>query len=78
MLGAQQQRSDVARLLSQISAEYEAAERGLSGLAAGTSQHDFIATRMQNIGQLQQQLQGLVGQEPALAMVAQQLNQQTT
>lgn len=78
MLGAQEQRSEVARLLSQISAEYEAAERGLSGLAAGTSQHDFVTARMRTVGQCQQQLQGLVGQEPALAMVAQQLNQQTT
>ena len=31
MYGAQEQRSEVARLLTQISAEYEAAQRGLSG-----------------------------------------------
>ena len=78
LLGANEQCSEVTRLLSQISAEYEAAQRGLSGQAAGTSQHEFITARMQNIGQCQQQLQGLVGQKLALALVTQQLNQQTT
>lgn len=77
MLGAQEQRSEVTRLLSQIGAEYEAAKRGLSGLAAGTSQHDFVTARMEHMGQLQRQLQGLVGHQQGLAMVAQQLNQGT-
>lgn len=69
MLGAQQQRSEVARLLSQISEEYEAAQRGFSGLSYGTAQHDFITARMENIGQLHTQLQGLVG-DAAIAMIA--------
>jgi hypothetical protein len=37
--------SAVAQLRQQIQAEYEAAERGLSGLASGTARHDFITTR---------------------------------
>lgn len=78
MLGANEQRSEVARLLSQISDEYEAGQRGLSGLASGASQHAFITARMENIGRCQQRLQGLVGHQQALALVAQQLNQQTT
>ncbi len=73
MLGANEQRSEVARLLSQISAEYEAAQRGLSGLSYGTSQHDFITARMENMGQLHNQLQTLVG-DVAIAMIADQLN----
>ncbi len=73
MLGAQEQRSEVARLLSQISAEYEAAQRGLSGLAYGMSQHDFITARMENMGQLHNQLQTLVG-DVAIAMIADRLN----
>ncbi len=44
MLGAQEQRSEVARLLSQISDEYEAAQRGLHGLSYGVSQHESLAS----------------------------------
>lgn len=65
--------SEVARLLSQISAEYEAAQRGLSGLAYGTSQHEFITTRMEHMGKLHSQLQSIVG-DVAIAMIADTLN----
>ena len=73
MLGAQEQRSEVARLLSQINDEYEAAQRGLSGLSFGTSQHDFITARMENMGQLHSQLQSIVG-DAAIALIAERLN----
>lgn len=73
MLGAHEQRSEVARLLSQISAEYEAAQRGLSGFASGSSRHEFITARMENMGQLHTQLQSIVG-DVAIAMIADQLN----
>src|ERR1700675_3889370 len=73
MLGAHQQKSEVARLLSQISDEYEAAQRGMSGLAYGVSQHEFITARMENMGQLHGQLHSLVG-DLAIAMIAEQLN----
>jgi hypothetical protein len=73
MLGAQEQRSEVARLLTQISEEYEAAQRGLTGLSYGTSQHEFITTRMEHMGQLHSQLQSLVG-DAAIAMIADRLN----
>lgn len=72
MLEAQEQRSEVARLLSQISAEYEAAQRGLSGISYGMSQHEFITARMENMGQLHNQLQSLVGDD-AIAMIADKL-----
>jgi hypothetical protein len=69
MLGAEEHRSEVARLLSQISAEYEAAQRGLTGLAYGTSKHDFITARMENMGQLHSELQSIVG-DAAIALIA--------
>ena len=62
MLSTNEPRSEVARLLAQISAEYEAAQRGLSGLAYGTSQHEFITARMEHLGQLHNQLQSIVGE----------------
>lgn len=73
MLGADEQRSEVVRLLAQISAEYEAAERGLTGLAMGVSRHEFITARMEHMGQLHNELQTLVG-DAATAMVAEQLS----
>jgi hypothetical protein len=69
----EEQRSEVARLLSQISAEYEAAQRGLTGLAYGTSQHEFITARMENMGQLHSELQSIVG-DSAIALISDALN----
>ena len=73
MLGAEEHGSEVARLLAQISAEYEAAQRGLTGLAYGTSKHDFITARMENMGQLHSELQSIVG-DAAIALIADTLN----
>ena len=73
MQGAYEQGSEVAKLLSQISAEYESAQRGLTGLAYGTSKHEFITARMERMGQLHTELQSLVGDQ-AVALVAEQLN----
>ncbi len=74
MLEAQAKRSEVAYLLSQISAEYEAAQRGFTGLAYGTSRHDFMTKRMENMHDLHCQLRDLVG-DVAIAMVANQLEE---
>lgn len=73
MPGAGEQRSEVARLLSQISAEYEAAQRGLNGLSYGNSQHEFITKRMENMQHLHVQLQKIVG-DAAISLVATQLD----
>jgi hypothetical protein len=75
MQGAGEQRSEVARLLAQINSEYEAAQRGLFGTAAGSSRHDFITKRMETVGQLHEQLHDLVG-DAAIAMIAEHLHQQ--
>ena len=76
MLGAYEQRSEVARLLAQISEEYEAAQRGMTDLASGTvqtAQPESIPARMENVGQLHSQLQTIVG-GAATAMIAEELN----
>lgn len=65
--------SEVARLLSQISAEYEAAQQGLTGLTYGMSQHEFISARMENMGNLHRKLQSIVGDE-AIAMIVQRID----
>ena len=69
-------RSEVARLLAQISSEYEAAQRGFSGLAQGTSQHQFITKRMERVGELHSRLHNLLGDE-AIALVVAQLDHTT-
>jgi hypothetical protein len=64
------QNSEVARLLAQINSEYEAAGRGLSGLAQGTSQHRFMTKRMENIAAYHVDLQKLVGKDEAMKLIA--------
>lgn len=73
MPGTEGHKSEVARLLLQISAEYEAAQRGLTGLAYGMSQHEFITARMENMGQLHTELQSIVG-DSAIVLIAEALN----
>jgi len=74
MSSPNEQKSEVARLLAQISSEYEAAQQGLSGLAQGTSQHRFITKRMEHIAELHLQLRNLVGDE-AMALIDLTLDQ---
>lgn len=73
MLQERKQNSEVARLLTQITSEYEAAQRGLSGVAYGSSQHAFITARMENIGVIHTRLQELVGDD-AIALIAEELD----
>jgi hypothetical protein len=73
MSGTEEHGSEVARLLLQISAEFEAAQRGLTGLAYGISQHEFITARMENMGQLHTELQSIVG-DSAIVLIAEALN----
>ena len=67
------QGSEVTRLLAQISNEYEAAQRGLVGFAAGSSRHAFITARLEHMSQLHTELRDLVG-DAAMPMIAEQLN----
>ena len=65
----EQHRSEVARILAQIGAEYEASHNALHGLAQGTTRHAFITARMENMGALHEQLKELVG-DGAIGMIA--------
>ena len=62
--------SEVARLLHQIDLEYQATQRGLTGLAAGTAKHAFITARMENIGVYHEQLASYVGKVQATQLVS--------
>jgi hypothetical protein len=73
MLSYEGHGSEVAILLSKITAEYEAAQRGLTGLAYGIAQHEFISARMETMGQLHSELQTIVG-DSAMALVVDALH----
>lgn len=70
MAGTPENRSDVARLLAQINAEYHSAQSGLSGLSSGSARHDFITARTENIGRCHEQLVALVGPDQAISIIA--------
>lgn len=61
--------SEVQRLMAQIEAEYTSALRGLTGVAAGTARHDFIAARYHNMGVYCDALSQQVGEEQATNML---------
>ncbi len=62
-------KSEVAQLMRRIALEYEAAERGLTGFAEGSSKHQFITARMENIGACRERLAELVGDEQAAQLL---------
>jgi hypothetical protein len=66
---AQAGKSEIARLRQQYEAEYEAAQRGLTGLAIGTARHDFITRRMENMQRCVQDLTNLVGVQQASVLL---------
>jgi hypothetical protein len=67
------QGSEVARLLRQITVEYEAAQQGLTGLSFGMSQHEFITAKMERMGQIHNELHSIVG-DAAIALIADELD----
>ncbi|GER86290.1 hypothetical protein KDW_04520 [Dictyobacter vulcani] len=69
----QQHSSDVVRLLELIDAEYTAARLGLSGTAAGVSQHQFITSKMERMELLHQELRTHVG-EQAMVLITQTID----
>ncbi len=62
--------SEVALLRERIHLEYEAAQRGLSGLAQGTAQHAFITRHMENMIDLHRRLEQLVGEREAINILS--------
>ncbi len=67
--------SQIRRLLDTIDLEYQAASLGLTGIALGTSMHEFITARMERIEVAREQLVELVGVEHAAELVVKQLTQ---
>lgn len=65
--------SEIARLRQRIAEEYEAAMRGLSGLASGTASHEFITRRMEQMGACHETLKQLVGEQEATRILAETL-----
>src|SRR5712692_6818932 len=66
--------SEVAQLRQRIADEYLSAKLGLTGLAWGTSKHQVITARMENMGKSLTTLTELVGSaEAAGKMVAETL-----
>ncbi|GHO53759.1 hypothetical protein [Ktedonobacter robiniae] len=65
--------SEVATLLQQIEAEYQAAYNGLDGFAM-TAPHVFRTSCSERIGKLHEDLQQIVGLEDAIQLVAQTLD----
>lgn len=57
--------SEVARLREQIELQMLAMQRGLRGLSSGTARHAFIQTRMQRIGEYQDNLARQIGEQEA-------------
>lgn len=64
----------VRALLARIDAEYHAASLGLTGLALGTSRHEFITARMTQIGIAGRQLVDLLGENEAGRLIVEQMN----
>jgi len=67
--------SEVARLRERIQLEYEAAQRGLSGIAQGTAQHAFITRRLENMAEHHRELEQLVGEQEATSILKEVLEQ---
>lgn len=68
-------KSEVARLMARIDAEVEASCRGLYGFAYGTSQHEIINAKMERLGQIQEELTETLGQEKAIQMTIEVMEQ---
>jgi len=67
--------SEIARLMAQIDAETTAAYHGLYGLAWGTSRHDIINAKMERIAALNDELTAQLGEEAAISIILQVLEQ---
>ena len=66
----QENTSEVARLMSRIATEYEAAQSGLTGITYGMARHDFINARMENIAVLHSELAREIGPMQAIKLIA--------
>jgi len=68
-------KNEVVRIRRQIELEYEAAQRGLYGLALGTARHEFITAKMEQIGAHHEALKKLVGEQQAAKLLVETLEE---
>lgn len=69
MVSEKENKSEVARLRQLYAEEYEAAQRGLTGLAMGSARHAFITRKMANMYACQLELAKLVGEQEAARLM---------
>ena len=70
------ERSELAQLLQEIDLQNEASYQALHGLAYGTSRHDFITRKMERIAALKAKLTPQVGEELAIQIMMQILEEE--
>jgi predicted metallo-beta-lactamase superfamily hydrolase len=62
--------SEITRLRQRLAEEYEAAQRGLSGLVSDSATHQFVTQHMDRTDTYHETLQRLVGEQEATHIVA--------
>ena len=63
------QEDEIQQLRARIEREHQACVQGLTGLADGTTRHAFINARIERMGQAQEQLKEIIGEEAAGAFL---------
>jgi hypothetical protein len=66
-------KSDIARIKSQIAMEYEATQQLFTGFTS-TARHDFITKRQENIGLYCQELMQYIPEQEAIAMLVEAMD----
>lgn len=66
--------SEIAHLLNEIQTQYQAAYTGLHGFAI-VARHQLRTVQTEQIGRLHQELQQIVGEDEAIQLVAQTLDE---
>lgn len=67
--------SEIARVRQHFAAEYLSAQLGFSGLAEGTSRHQFITNKMERMGESFETLAEMMGKEQAIQILADTLQE---
>ncbi len=73
----QPHKSEVARLMQQITEEYEVARQALYGPSQGSARHEIISAHMANAQQYGQQLIDRIGPDEALPIIVQAMDEAT-
>ena len=68
-LRCERERNEIQQLRARIEAEHQACVQGLTGLAEGAARHTFINARIDRMGEAQEQLKELIGEEATSAFL---------